>query len=84
MGLISPRGGVDLVREKPVADTREIDLLDANEVAEILRLHPQTVRRLVREKRLNGHLLGNGALRRRGLRIPKASVDRYLVESAVR
>lgn len=59
------------------------ELLDAVQVAQILRIHPQTVRRLVREKRLNAHLLGSGTVRRRGLRIPRASVDSYLVDSAV-
>ncbi|MER5277780.1 helix-turn-helix domain-containing protein [Streptomyces sp. NPDC002809] len=59
------------------------DLLDAIEVARILRLHPQTVRRLVREKQLDGHLLGTGTARRRGLRIPKTAVDNYLSQTAV-
>ncbi|MGA5009043.1 helix-turn-helix domain-containing protein [Streptomyces koyangensis] len=65
--------------DKPVTE----ELLDATQVAEILRLHPQTVRRLVREKRLTGHRLGTGAIRRRGLRIPRTAIDAYLNESAV-
>jgi excisionase family DNA binding protein len=59
------------------------DLLNAKQVAEILQLHPQTVRRLVREKRLNAHKLGTGAVRSRGLRIPRTAVDNYLRESIV-
>lgn len=59
------------------------DLLNAEQVAEILQLHPQTVRRLVREKRLNAHKLGTGTVRSRGLRIPRTAVDNYLRESAV-
>lgn len=65
------------------ADQEATELLDAVQVAEILRLHPQTVRRLVREKRIDGHRLGSGAVRRRGLRIPRAAVDGFLRESAV-
>lgn len=59
------------------------ELLDATQVAQILKLHPQTVRRLVREKRITAHKLGTGAVRSRGLRIPRAAVDSYLSESAV-
>ncbi|NJA56669.1 helix-turn-helix domain-containing protein [Streptomyces sp. NEAU-H3] len=58
------------------------ELLDAIQVAAILKLHPQTVRRLVREKRITAHRLGTGAVRRRGLRIPRAAVDNFLSDSA--
>lgn len=63
--------------------TSSTELLDAAQVAEILQLHPQTVRRLVREKRIEAHRLGSGSIRRRGLRIPRSAVDGYLRESAV-
>ncbi|MFG3244116.1 MULTISPECIES: helix-turn-helix domain-containing protein [unclassified Streptomyces] len=66
-----------------MSDARSNDLLDAIQVAQILSLHPQTVRRLVREKRLDAHRLGSGSVRRRGLRIPRAAVDSYLVDSVV-
>ncbi|KIF66307.1 hypothetical protein HY68_37050 [Streptomyces sp. AcH 505] len=73
-------------KEKPVdkqnADETN-DLLDAVQVGAILKLHPQTVRRLVREKRINAHRFGTGQLRARGLRIPKSAVDSFLSESAV-
>lgn len=66
-----------------MTEASERDLLDAVQVAKILRLHPQTVRRLVREKRLEGHLLGSGSVRRRGLRIRRTSVDTFLADSAI-
>ncbi|MFD6275054.1 helix-turn-helix domain-containing protein [Streptomyces sp. NPDC060209] len=69
--------------ETQVGETSENELLNAVQVAQILRLHPQTVRRLVREGRLSAHRLGSGSARRRGLRIRRASVDKYLTESAV-
>jgi excisionase family DNA binding protein len=45
------------------------------EVAEQLKLNPETIRRMLRENRLKGHLFG------RVWRIPQSSVDTWLRET---
>jgi excisionase family DNA binding protein len=57
------------------------DLLRVSEVAGILRLHVSSVYRLVDSGRLNAHALGDGKVRRRGIRIWRSSVDALLQES---
>jgi excisionase family DNA binding protein len=51
----------------------------AAEVAEVLGVHVQTVYRLVRAGRFPGaYVIGQGAVRPRGLRIPSTAVDALL------
>jgi excisionase family DNA binding protein len=57
------------------------DLLRVSEVAGILRLHVSSVYRLVDSGRLDAHALGDGKVRRRGIRIWRSSVDALLQES---
>jgi len=48
--------------------------LTVEQVAERLQMHPDTIRRLLREGRLRGHRL----TRRAGWRIRASSVDRFV------
>jgi excisionase family DNA binding protein len=50
------------------------DWLTVAEVAALLRLHPETVRRLLRRRELVGHNFGG----RGGYRISRVELDRYL------
>lgn len=57
--------------------------LEAREVAGRLKVHVTTVYRLARSGRLRAHHIGQGTIRRRGLRIPESAVAEFLRESAV-
>jgi excisionase family DNA binding protein len=59
------------------------DLLKAGEVAQRLKVHVTTVYRLAGSGRLRSHHIGQGTIRRRGLRIPESAVAEFLRESAV-
>ena len=50
-------------------------LLTVPEVAERLRVNPESVRRWIRQGRLHGVLLGGT---RTGYRIPKSAVDQFI------
>ncbi|SFD13787.1 helix-turn-helix domain-containing protein [Streptomyces aidingensis] len=65
---------------KPTAPER---MLRAREVAEQLRVHVSTVYRLTESGRLRAHQIGEGARRRRGLRIPESAVADFLDDSRV-
>jgi len=54
-------------------------LLTVQEVAARLRVNPETVRRWLRQGRLQGALLGGD---RAGYRIPAAEVERFLKAAA--
>ncbi|MFE1451977.1 helix-turn-helix domain-containing protein [Streptomyces olivaceoviridis] len=57
--------------------------LKAPEVAGRLKVHVTTVYRLARSGRLRAHHIGQGTVRRRGLRIPESAVEEFLRDSAV-
>jgi excisionase family DNA binding protein len=50
-------------------------LLTVPEVAERLRVNPETVRRWLRQKKINGFVMGSD---RGGYRIPESEVARFL------
>jgi excisionase family DNA binding protein len=50
-------------------------VLTVAEVAERLRVHPQTVRLWIKEGKIEGHLIGGT---KTGYRIPASEVDRIL------
>lgn len=54
------------------------ELLTLNEVADRLRLHPESVRRWLKSGRIHGRKLGPT---RAGWRIPASEVDRVLSEA---
>ena len=54
-------------------------LLTVQEVAERLRVNPETVRRWLRQRRLRGALLGGD---RAGYRIPESELERFLKAAA--
>lgn len=58
-------------------------LLRARQVAERLDVHVSTVYRLADSGRLRAHRIGEGRLRKRGLRIPESAVDELLRASLV-
>jgi excisionase family DNA binding protein len=58
-------------------------MLKAPEVAQQLKVHVTTVYRLTRSGRLRAHHIGQGTIRRRGLRIPASAVAEFLRESSV-
>ncbi|MER7905405.1 helix-turn-helix domain-containing protein [Streptomyces sp. NPDC095614] len=57
--------------------------LRAQEVADWLNVHVSTVYRLADSGRLRAHRLGEGRLRKRGLRVPESAVTEYLAGSIV-
>lgn len=59
------------------------ELLRVSEVAARLNLHVSTVYRLADSGRLSAHALGDGKVRRRGIRIWRSSVDELLRTSVV-
>jgi excisionase family DNA binding protein len=59
------------------------DLLRVSEVAKRLDIHVSSVYRLVDSGRLAAHVLGNGKIRRRGIRVLSSSVDQLLKDSVV-
>lgn len=56
------------------------DLLTLNEVAAQLRLHPESVRRWLREGKIHGRRLGPT---RAGWRIPRSEINRILAEAKI-
>ena len=59
------------------------DLLTAKEAAALLRSSPSTIYRLADAGQLAGaKAIGRGTLRRSGFRVPRASVEAHLVNSA--
>lgn len=66
----------------PMIETAD-ELLRVSEVAARLRVHVSTVYRLADAGRLQAHALGEGKLRRRGLRIVSSSVEQLLRESRI-
>ena len=58
-------------------------LLPIAVVADLLNVHVSTVYRLVDSGRLQAHALGEGKVRRRGLRVWRSSVDALLTSTAV-
>jgi excisionase family DNA binding protein len=65
------------------AAATEEPLLCAKEVATKLRVHVTTVYRLAKSGRLKAHHVGEGELRRRGLRIPASAVASFLENSVI-
>lgn len=59
------------------------EMLRVSEVAARLNVHVSTVYRLADSGRLKAHSLGDGKIRRRGLRIVGSSVDQLLRESVI-
>jgi excisionase family DNA binding protein len=53
-------------------------LLTVDEVAQQLRLNPETVRRWLKSGRMRGHRLGGD---RAGWRIPESEIQRVLTET---
>jgi excisionase family DNA binding protein len=56
-------------------------LLRAKEVADRLSVHVSTVYRLADSGRLRSHRIGEGRLRKRGLRIPESAIAALLSET---
>lgn len=54
------------------------ELLTADEVAVLFKVHVTTVYRLATSGRLRAHRIGEGEVSRRGLRIPQSAVTDYL------
>lgn len=69
----------------PPPATASVDepLLRAREVAERLNLHVSTIYRLADSGQIRAHRLGEGRLRKRGLRIPESAVTEYLTASKI-
>jgi excisionase family DNA binding protein len=63
--------------------TKTETMLNAAEVAQKLKVHVTTVYRLASSGRLRAHHLGQGTIRRRGLRIPESAVAELLRETVV-
>ncbi|MFJ2630874.1 helix-turn-helix domain-containing protein [Streptomyces sp. NPDC087422] len=58
-------------------------LLRAQQVADRLDVHVSTVYRLADSGRLRAHRIGEGRLRKRGLRIPESAVAEFLRASLI-
>lgn len=58
-------------------------MLRAKQVAERLDVHVSTVYRLADSGALRAHRIGEGRLRKRGLRIPASAVEAYLDDSLI-
>lgn len=54
------------------------ELLTAEQVASVLKVHVTTVYRLATSGRLRAHRIGEGSTSPRGLRIPRQSVTDFL------
>lgn len=59
------------------------EMLRAAVVAGILDVHVSTVYRLAESGRLRAHRIGEGRLRKRGLRIPRSAVTEFLRDSEI-
>lgn len=59
------------------------ELLRARQVAARLSVHVSTVYRLADSGRLRAHRIGEGRLRKRGLRIPESAVSEFLRASEI-
>lgn len=69
---------------KPISTSVEHDeLLLAEEVAEMLKIHVTTVYRLAQSGDLRAHRIGGGKVSPRGLRIPRSAVTEYLSNSLI-
>lgn len=64
----------------PAADE---PFLRAQQVADRLDVHVSTVYRLADSGRLRAHRIGEGRLRKRGLRIPESAVAEFLRASLI-
>lgn len=64
----------------PAADE---PFLRAHQVAVRLDVHVSTVYRLADSGRLRAHRIGEGRLRKRGLRIPESAVTEFLEASRI-
>lgn len=58
-------------------------LLRAQQVADRLDVHVSTVYRLADSGRIRAHRIGEGRLRKRGLRIPESAVAEFLRASQI-
>lgn len=67
----------------PEAASQADELLDAKQVADLLRVHIATVYRLADSGRLRAMRLGSGQKRRRGFRCWASAVDEYLRDSEI-
>lgn len=65
--------------EAPAID----ELLTAEQVAEVLKVHVTTVYRLATSGRLRAHRLGEGTTSPRGLRVPQSALTAFLNASLV-
>lgn len=66
-----------------VEDVPAEPMLRAKQVAERLDVHVSTVYRLADSGALRAHRIGEGRLRKRGLRIPASAVEAYLNDSLI-
>lgn len=66
-----------------VEDAPAEPMLRAKQVAERLDIHVSTVYRLADSGALRAHRIGEGRLRKRGLRIPASAVEAYLNDSLI-
>lgn len=71
----------EIVPATPTAPAEKF--LRAHQVAERLDVHISTVYRLADSGRLRAHRIGEGRLRKRGLRIPESAVDAFLRASLI-
>lgn len=54
------------------------ELLTAKEVARILRRHPYTVKRLMRQGKITAHMIGGS------YRVKREDLDRYIEEQKIK
>lgn len=73
-----------MCREAPAVEDEPAEpMLRAKQVAERLDVHVSTVYRLADSGALRAHRIGEGRLRKRGLRIPASAVAAYLNDSLI-
>lgn len=73
-----------MCHEAPAVENAPAEpMLRAKQVAERLDVHVSTVYRLADSGALRAHRIGEGRLRKRGLRIPASAVEAYLNESLI-
>lgn len=56
--------------------------LRAQQVADRLNVHVSTIYRLADSGRLRAHRIGEGRLRKRGLRIPESAIAEFLQQTS--